>query len=118
MQPKLDKEREEAMKKLSNVFVFVSLISALLILLAFGFFMRNTNHFFSDYYNQQLNDYSSVFRKAIEMAEDYTEIYERAVADDLYHRLFELSRKLEDVPSTNSAPKGLKRYGKRMICLA
>ncbi len=98
MQPKLDKEREEAMKKLSNVFVFVSLISALLILLAFGFFMRNTNHFFSDYYNQQLNDYSSVFRKAIEMAEDYTEIYERAVADDLYHRLFELSRKLEDVP--------------------
>ncbi|MGI6497711.1 MAG: diguanylate cyclase domain-containing protein [Oscillospiraceae bacterium] len=86
------------MKKVRKIFVFVSLISAVLILLAFGVFMRNTNNFFSDYYNQQLDDCSSIFRKAIEMAEDYTEIYEHALADDLYHKLSVISQEMEGTP--------------------
>jgi hypothetical protein len=43
------------MKKVGRVFVYVSLGSAILILLAFGLFIRNTNSFFEGYYNQQLN---------------------------------------------------------------
>lgn len=86
------------MGKSSKIFTYVGVITAVVVLSAFGVFIRNTKDVFFNYYSQQLNNYSNVFRKAIEIADDYTQIYEQLLAEDLYYRLSALNQELENVP--------------------
>ncbi|MGI6751879.1 MAG: diguanylate cyclase domain-containing protein [Anaerovoracaceae bacterium] len=98
------------MNTTKKIFISTGIIIALVIVLAFGFFIKSTKDIFSFYYEQQLNNYSSIFRKTLNMARDYTKMYDQSIADDLYYKTYSLNQDLEDTPISTLSQDTLKKY--------
>lgn len=98
------------MKKISWVFIYTALIITVVLIITFHFFVQKIEVGFSDYYSKQLDDYSSIISKTVEMASSYTDTYDQLLTDDLYYRLSALNQDLKDIPLEALDDEGIETY--------
>lgn len=80
-------------KKLLTIII----VAVILVILAFGLFVDKSRQLFHDYHDIQLNNYSNLMKKTIEIANVYTELADQMVAEDLYHKILTIDEDLEGI---------------------
>ena len=96
------------MGRINRTLTYVGLFISLVIVGVFAQFIGSISRTFYDYYDHQLKNYSSILRKTIGLSGEYNKLYEQAMADDLYHRLSNLSEDLRDTPLQSISNKFVK----------
>lgn len=89
--------------------ISVSIVALLLVLLAFVLFVQNSKDLFQEYYDSQLNNYSNLFKKTIEIAEGYTSLSDELIAEEFYQMIVKIEEELADSPLENMRPERLER---------